>query len=371
MAVNAIGSKRIRSSWCTAAWLMATLLLNVRAGGVRATVSATEMTATPNRAAVGETIAVALPGISACPPLEVGAKTLVGWKKGPRYAFSWGEFSNSKERTATGAFDKEGRHRIVVATTVSGTAEYTHFDEYGCPQFDTAPVTGAASFQIYVEVRRPQPRLSDTVIRVSIPKLVSINRTGVPVSATVTRNGKPVVGAEVAFSSADVTCSPPTARTNAEGVAAVRASTGSKPSSFKNSSCITASARDGEGAAVWASDVFSIVEVNDPTPANPEIIVGHYSINDLYTVVLTYTVTPPMAGVPVKFCFESNEGEGWNYPATLEDQDRCTDDKGRASVRMRSGDLRESPTVKCVFQASAGATDVKICGITSVTCYSE
>jgi hypothetical protein len=33
--------------------------------------------------------------------------------------------------------------------------------------------------------------------------------------------------------------------------------------------------------------------------------------------------------------------------------------------------MRETPTVKCAFQASAGATDVRIAGITGVSCYAE
>jgi len=111
--------------------------------------------------------------------------------------------------------------------------------------------------------------------------------------------------------------------------------------------------------------------VNDPTPANPSIVVGHLMRDDLYTVVLTYAVSPPVEGVPIRFCFESDEGRGTNYPATLEDQDSVTDARGRASVRVRSSDLRESPTVKCVFEASSGSTDVKFEGITGVTCYAQ
>jgi len=93
--------------------------------------------------------------------------------------------------------------------------------------------------------------------------------------------------------------------------------------------------------------------------------------DNLYTVVLTYTVSPPIAGVPVRFCFESDEGRGVDYPATLEDQDAATDDRGQATVRVRSSDMRETVTVKCAFEASSGGTDVKFAGITSVTCYQE
>lgn len=133
-------------------------------------------------------------------------------------------------------------------------------------------------------------------------------------------------------------------------------------------STVTASCDNGLGDTVDDDEDFTIVKVNDPTPANPSIIVGHYPTNSLYTVVLTYTVSPAISGVPITFEFESWEGDGVNYAASLEDASSSTDGSGQATVRVRSSDLEETATVECTYQESSGSTDVTFLGLTDVTC---
>ena len=93
--------------------------------------------------------------------------------------------------------------------------------------------------------------------------------------------------------------------------------------------------------------------------------------DSLYTVLLTYTVSPPISGVPVAFTFEQGQGHGVNYPATLEEIEDCTNNDGEASVRLRSSDLREKIGVICRFGTSSGRANVVIQGITGVTCVSD
>ncbi|MFC1463197.1 Ig-like domain-containing protein, partial [Verrucomicrobiota bacterium] len=197
-------------------------------------------------------------------------------------------------------------------------------------------------------------------VGLSMPALVSINRTNIPVQATVTRAGKPVSDATVTFSSDDLHFPSPTAVTDARGSATVMAHSGDQPSHRKDATFVQATTP----GLIGGRHPFTIVRVNDPVPANPEILVGHLPINHLYTVLLTYNISPPIEGVPISFRFHSREGWGVNYPATLEELDAATDADGLAAVRVRSSDLREKPVVKCWFQASSGSTRVTFAGIT-------
>jgi len=162
-----------------------------------------------------------------------------------------------------------------------------------------------------------------------------------------------------------------TATTDAGGVATVVATAGATPSPCLNGTIVSASTQDAAGQPLTGQDAFTIVRMNGASPANREIVVGHLPDNSLYTVVLTYSVSPPVAGVPVAFSFAPGEGRGVNYPASLEDAASATNANGHAAVRVRSSDLRETATVRCAYQVSSGTADVTFVGITGVSTYTE
>jgi len=203
-------------------------------------------------------------------------------------------------------------------------------------------------------------------VNVSIPALVSVDQAGVLVTATVVSGGRPAAGRAVTFRGDHLLfpCGR-TAMTDANGVAAITVGVGATPSARLNGSAVTAFLEDG-GERVSGDCRFTVVRVNDPTPRKPKILDGHYEDNSIYTVVLIYTVTPVVEGVPVDFSFEPGEGRGVDHPATLEEKDSATNPNGEATVRLRSSDLREAPTVRCTFEASAGSTHVEFEGITGV-----
>jgi len=197
----------------------------------------------------------------------------------------------------------------------------------------------------------------------------SINKTGISISATVTCKGNPAPNLTVTFSCGALTFpGGATAVTNASGVATVTANTGSTPSSALDAETVTASVPDGIGNTYGAHDDFTVVKVNDPTPASPSIIVGHYPTNSLYSVLLTFTVSPAISGVPVTFSFQSGQN-GFNHAATLEDGASATDANGQTTVRVRSSDLEQSKTVLGTYQESSGSTGVTFLGLTDVTCH--
>lgn len=209
-------------------------------------------------------------------------------------------------------------------------------------------------------------------LTVEAPDMVSINSTGLTISAFVTCNGSPVSGRTITWSSDWLTFpSGNTAVTDSHGRASIIASAGPAPSPTPGGSDVNAVADNGNGGLVRGGDSFTIVRVNPPTPLNPKIVVGHYQTNSLYAVTLTYSVSPAISGVPVAFAFALGEGNGCNYPASLEDQSGITDMNGKATVRVRSGDLREIITVICSYQNSCAETDVAVQGITGVMCASD
>ena len=210
-------------------------------------------------------------------------------------------------------------------------------------------------------------------VEIAALDMFSINKTGISVSATVTGGGSPISGVTVGFSSSDLTFpSGSTGVTNGSGVATVTASTGSSPSSSQDSSSVTATTQC-DYPDVTDTEYFTVVKVNDPTPSDPKILDGGFSVDSLYSVVLTYTVSPAISGVPVGFEFQNGGGQGSprERNASLESPDSSTNASGQATVRVRSSDMRETVTVKCTYQESYGSTGVTFEGITGCSGYDE
>jgi hypothetical protein len=198
-------------------------------------------------------------------------------------------------------------------------------------------------------------------ISVTIPSIVSVNQSAIPVRATLMAGSTPVSGRSVTFSSSDLSFSSSTAVTDASGVATVTATASSSPSAALNASSVTASFDSVSDTAN-----FTIVEVY-PTSANSDsIIVGALAVDSLYSSLLTFTVSPAISGVPLTFSFQSGTGVGYSIPAALESPSASTDASGCGTVRLRSGDLRENATVMCTYEASTATKTVAITGITSV-----
>lgn len=205
-------------------------------------------------------------------------------------------------------------------------------------------------------------------ISISDLTMYSISKTGISISATVTCEGNAAPNLTVTFSCGALSFpGGATAVTNASGVATVTANTGSSPSSALDAETITASVPDGIGNTYEAHDHFTVVKVNSPTPASPSIIVGHYPTDSLYSVLLTYTVSPAISGVPVSFSFQSGQN-GVNYAATLENGSSATDSNGQSTVRVRSSDLEQAMTVLGTYQESSGSTGVTFLGLTGCAC---
>jgi len=325
-------------------------------------ISATGPTVSRNPARVKQEVTASLTDLKATLRPDLGSAQLIGWNEGPAFAFDWGSFSRSTGPTAQGSFAAPGVHTIAVTVSVSGMADYSCVDDAGKLDMETRPVAGRRTFQVNVLVQEPE----DVAVLVSAPRLVSVNQRDIPISAAVFRGGEPVRDARVVFAS-DALRVPPTAlETDADGLATATADAGPMPSLFRNGSHVTASVQHKTLGKASGTARLTVVRVNDPTPAHPRILVGSLSHNELYSVVLTFTVLPQMGGVPVTFAFAPGDGEGVNYPAKLEEASATTDASGRARVRLRSSDLRESPTVLCRFGASAGSTTVTFEGITGV-----
>jgi len=264
----------------------------------------------------------------------------------------WTAWSTANKSIAEGSYSPAGNKtiKVYVEAKVIGAGAYS-----GIPVSDDAQKAGDVI-------------QADSITVGSLDKF-SINKTDISVTATVTCCGENAGGLTVTFSGDMTFDGDGTAVTNDSGVATITASTGATPSASLDSSSVTASVDNGLGTPVTDDEDFTIVEVNDPTPVNPNILVGNLPDNDLYSVVLTYTVSPAISGVDVEFEFEEGEGEGDEIPAELEDEDDYTDDNGEATVRVRSGDLRETATVKCSYQESSGSTDVTFEGVNSVETY--
>jgi len=359
----------LSSGWKPLLPLLATILLGTGAATAAPalevapqSISATGPVVSPNPAAVGQRIKATLLDVKATLPAAVGSGILVGWAEGPEFAFDWGTFSESKGASANGSFPTPGTHTITVRATARGTATYVYDDGTGNPREETRPIVGRRTFEANVLVLEP-----DTLaVLVSVPKRVSVNQKRIPVTATVVRGGERVPRMAVRFSSDALRFSPHAIETGDDGVAILSADAGPTPSPFRDGSFVQATVEDRARGKVSGLARLTVVRIEDPTPAHPKILDGAYGLNQLYSVVLTYTVSPPIQGVPVAFAFAPGQGKGVNYPAALEEASETTDAAGQASVRVRSSDLRESPTVLCRFGESVGSTDVTFEGITSV-----
>jgi len=325
-------------------------------------ISATGPAFSHNPAAVGQRITASLANFRVVLPAEVGSGTLVDWAEGPEFSFDWGTFSESKGASASGSFATAGTHTVAVRVTVRGTATYTYDAGAGNLREETRRVVGRRTFEANVLVLEPDA----LAVLVSVPKRVSVNQRRIPVTATVVRGGERVPRMAVRFSSDALRFSPHAIETGDDGVAILSADAGPTPSPFRDGSFVQATVEDRARGKVSGLARLTVVRIEDPTPAHPKILDGAYGLNQLYSVVLTYTVSPPIQGVPVAFAFAPGQGKGVNYPAALEEASETTDAAGQASVRVRSSDLRESPTVLCRFGESVGSTDVTFEGITSV-----
>jgi len=330
-------------------------------------ITATGPEVQPNPACVGQSIAATLSKPAAVLPVEVGSGVLVGWNQGPEFSYDWGSFSDSKTTTARGSFPTPGTHTIAVRVTVRGTADYLYRDGAGNVHTEAREVLGRRTFEANV-LALPRDALA---VVVSAPKMVSVRQRGIPVTAAVVRGGEPVPGLSVAFSSDALALPPFPVVTDARGMATVPADAGPTPSPFRDGSHVTATVHDPASGKATGTARLTLVRIGEPTPANPRTIVGGFPNNDLYSVVLSFTVSPRIPGVPVGFAFAPGEGEGVDFPARLEEPSAATDASGQARVRVRSSDLRESPTVLCRYGASAAGTRITFEGITGVTMVEE
>ena len=202
-------------------------------------------------------------------------------------------------------------------------------------------------------------------LAVGIRPHISVNQTGITVTATLA-GLTPIGGQTISFSSSDLTFSSSTATTDAAGVATVTATASGTPSTGLDAASVTASS-----GPISATDGFTIVSVGITSASSDSILVGAYTDNSLYTSLLTYTVNPPIAGVPLTFALQSGTGVGYSIAAALENPSASTDASGVGTVRLRSGDLRETATVKCTFGASTATKDVTFTGITGVSCHKK
>ena len=350
-------------------------------GALHAACSASDIAVTPTSAdgvvvnispaAVGQDVQATI-AVNASAPPQVGQQTLVSEALTYSYAWSFspdgsiGSVTPSQNpsaqssSTATGSFPTPGEKTTAVTVTIGGTATYSYTDAAGIVHTSTMTVTGTSPnppLEVDVQVYE-----ADSVL-LSAPSLVSINRTGIPISACVTCLGTPAAGVEVTFTCSNLTFSSPTATTDTSGTASVTAESGAEPSQAGGYH-ITASTDDGLGGTVSGSSDMTVLKVDDPFPLNPKILAGGLSYPGLYTVDLMFCVSPPVAGVPVAFTMDG--GGGHNQPAALENPSTSTDSQGQASVTVRSSDVTETATVKCTYQESVNSTDVTFMGPISV-----
>jgi len=203
-------------------------------------------------------------------------------------------------------------------------------------------------------------------IEVEITSLVSVDQSGITVTATVA--GAPLAGKTVSFSSDALDFDSDTAVTDSYGKASVTATASASPSASEDAASVTATYDPGGGGDPISDTAnFTVVEVNYTSASRSSIIVGGYTDNSLYTSLLTFTVDPAISGVPLTFEFESGEGEGDEIAAQLEDASTESDASGEGTVRVRSGDLRETATVIGKFEVSSGQTDITFIGIDDIS----
>jgi len=274
--------------------------------------------------------------------------------------YTWDFGANAHPEMVSG----EGHYRVSYSADGTRTIRITMRVELRSA--DTGQVLasdGAMSASKVVGIYEPP------VLTVSAPSMCSVYQT-ITICATI--EDYQISGIPINFACPDLAFpNGSTATTDASGFATVVATAGSTSSPCMNGTVVSASTQDAAGQPLSDQDSLTIVRMNGPSPANPEIVVGNLPDNSLYTVVLTYSVSPPVAGVPVAFSFAPGEGQGVNYPASLEDGSSTTDANGRAAVRVRSSDLRETAMVRCAYQVSSGATDVTFVGITSVSTHDD
>jgi hypothetical protein len=197
---------------------------------------------------------------------------------------------------------------------------------------------------------------SGNVIVVTELDKVSVNQTGITVTATVTNSGSPVSGETVTFSG-DLTFSSATATTDSTGVATVTATAGTSSTSAAGGSKVSASVSDGDGSTVDDDEDFTIVEVTGVSPTDPRILVGGITTNSECSVTLTFTVSPAVSGVSIAFSFSPDAG-GTNKAATMDNTSATTDTSGQATVKITSSDTVQSRTVQGTYQASSKTTSV-------------
>jgi len=367
--------RRPMPAWVVPVGFLALVLNGIatsEADTVAATISASGPDASPNPAYAEENIAATVWNVNAVVPSAAGFQQLVADSEELTFAYSWtwsqggdsGSFSGSTTNSATGSFAAAGTYTIIATVTVSGTADYTYTDDEGNVQTVQKSVTGTQDFEVDVQVNAAGQA---NTITVSDLGMYSVNKTGITVEATVTNDGSPVSGATVTFSSSALTFTGSNpATTNAQGKATVTASAGSTPSGSRDGSSVTASVDDGLGSTASAWDHFTVVKVKNPSQTEHHILVGGYEDDSLYSVVLTFEVSPGISGVPIAFAFEGEEGKGVEVLGRLEDAATASDGNGKATVRVRSSDLEETATVQCTFQSSSGSTDVTFDPITGI-----
>ena len=363
-----------RACWAVCAVLAGALQAAALAGDVAVTpTSADGVVVNISPAAVGQDMQATI-AVNASAPPQVGQQTVVS--EALTYEYTWSlspdgsigsvdpppsqQPSSQSGSSATGSFPTPGQKTISVTVTIGGTADYSWVDADGNTQTVTLGVSGSAQFQIDVDVYQ-----ADAISITPLDKF-SIDQTGILVSARVTCFGNPAAGVTVSFCSDKLTLNPATATTDATGQAMVTAHAGSSPSACADCSYVEATVDDGLGSSITATEELTVVEVKDPTTPDPSILVGGYDIDSLYSVVLTFSVTPVVQGVPVTFSLPSGP-YGVNIFAQLEDQDTVTNGNGLASVRVRSGDLEGDVEVRCTFEASYGHADVTFAGITGLS----
>ena len=273
------------------------------------------------------------------------------------YTWTWGPEAAptaiEDDHTYSVSYTSTGDQEIEVSCTVElrriGTEEVLA---------TAGPTTQAATLTVW-EV--------DAIAVTVAPDMVSIDYGAITITATATYQGSPVEGATLNFTSDGLNLGVASADTDSQGQTVISAAAGSTPSPAQDGSSVTASANVGSGDPVTGQDTLTIVQVGDPTPASPAIMVGHYTSDSLYSVVLTYTVTPSVSGVPVTFEFDGNNAGGHLHPAALEEADSSTDANGQCSVRVRSSDVREGLKVWCKYAQTSGSTTVSFYGIDSLS----
>jgi len=313
-----------------------------------------------NPASMGQAITATLHDVEAVLPAELGSLLLVGWRNRPTVSCDWGRFSTTGGTTATGAFASAGVHRIAAVVTVRGIADYSSVDGAGELYTEAVEILGRRTFESTVLVQQE----TALAVLVTAPRCVSVNQRGIVLEARVVRGGEAAAGLPVAFSSDGLTIPPVAAETNADGVATVVAEAGTTPSPHVDGSHVRAVVRDPARGSAMGAARLTVIRLNDPTPEAPRILVGGFSHNELYSVVLTFSVSPAVAGVPLSFAFAPGDRKGFDCLPRLEEASAATDASGRASVRVRSGDVRWSPTILCTAAACNASTTVTFEGIT-------